>query len=59
MEEAGERIDELEDRVIESNQDEEMREKRIITNDNRLRGLSDSIMCNNIHIIGIPEREEK
>ena len=48
----------LEDRVIESNQAEQMKEK-IMQNENTHRELSDSIKNNNIHLIGISEEDER
>ena len=41
------------------NNEAEQRKERIMGHENRLRELSDSIKCNNIHIIGISEKEEK
>ena len=52
------RISDLEDKVMESNKAEQVREKNI-QNENRLGELSDSIKHNYICIIGIPEEEEK
>ena len=49
----------LEERVMESNRAEQVRGKKNMQNENKLRELSDSIKCNNIHIIGIPEEERK
>ena len=54
-----EQINDLEDRVTESNQAEQKREKRIMQNENRPKELNDSIRSNNIHIIGVPEEEER
>ena len=59
LEEAEEWIKYLEDRVMESNQPKQKREKKNYENENRLRELSDSIKLNNIHIIGVPEEERK
>ena len=47
----------LEDRVMESNQAKQKREKRITQN--RLRELSDSIQYNDIRIVGVPEGERE
>lgn len=58
LEEAEEWINDLEYRVMESNQAEQKREKRIMHSKNRLRGQSDSIKCNNILLIAVPEEEE-
>ena len=58
LEEAEEWINDLEDRVMESNQVEQVREKNM-QNDNRLSELSDSNKYNNIHIIRIPEKERQ
>jgi len=58
MGEADEQINDLEDRVMESNQAEQKRVKRIMQNENRLWKLSDSIK-HNIHIIGVPEEEKR
>ena len=51
------RISDLEDRVMESNQAEQERGKKI--NENRLRELIYTVKHNNIHIIEIPEGEER
>ena len=58
LEEAEEWINDLEDKVMESNEAEQKRERRIMQNENRLRELNDSIKCNNIHIIGIPKEQK-
>ena len=44
---------------MESTEAEEGRERRIMQNETRPRGLSDSIKCSNIHVIGIPIEEER
>ena len=44
---------------MESNQAEQIEKNRIMQKENRLSELSDHIKNNNIHIIGIPEREER
>lgn len=51
-------ISNLEDRAIESNQAEQVREKQN-KNKNRLREISDTIEHNNIHIMGIPKGEDR
>ena len=56
---AEEQINDLEDKVIESNEAKEKRESRITQHENRLGELGDSIKQNNIHIIGVPEEEER
>ena len=38
---------------------EEEREKRLKTNEESLRELWDNVKCINIHIIGVPEGEER
>ena len=40
---------------MEYNAAKQKRERRIMQHKNRLRELSDSMKCNNIHIIGILE----
>ena len=49
----------MEDKVMESNQAEQKRKKRIIQNENRLKEFSDSIKPNNILNIGVPEGERE
>ena len=58
MEEAEERISEIEDKIME-NDEAKKREKNILDHKERIRELSDSMKCNNIHIIGVPEEERK
>ena len=57
LEKAGEWINDLEDRVMVSNQVEQVREKNM-QNENRLRELSNSIEHNNI-LIGIPQKRRE
>ena len=57
LEDAEEWISDLEDRLMESNQSEQQKEKRIIKNENGLRELSNTI--NIICIIEISEEERE
>ena len=59
IEEAEERIHELEDKIIEKEEAEKKRDKKIQEYKGRIRELSDAIKWNNIRIIGIPEEEER
>ena len=38
---------------------EQKREKRLKTNEHSLRELWENVKCTNIHIMGVPEREER
>ena len=57
--EAEERISDLEDRMVEFTAAEENKEKIMKRNEDSLRDLWDNIKRNNIHIIGVPEGEER
>ena len=57
--EAEEQISELEDRLVEITAAEQNKEKRMKRKEDSLRDLWDNIKCTNIHIIGIPEGEER
>ena len=46
--EAGNRINEVEDRMVEINEAERKKEKRIKRNENHLRDLWDNVKCPNI-----------
>ena len=59
IQEAKERISEVEDRLEEIMDAEPKREKRLKTNEESLRELWDDVKCTNIHIIGVPEGEER
>ena len=48
-----------EDKIMENTEAERKRERKILEHECRLRELSDSIKCNNIHMIGVPEEEER
>ena len=56
--EAEERISDLEDRIVEFTVAEQNKEERM-KRKNSLRDLWDNIKHNNIHIIGVPEGEER
>ena len=57
--EAEEQISDLEDRIVEFTAAEQNKEKRMKRNEDSIRDLWDNIKCNNIRIIGVPEREER
>ena len=49
----------MEDRMVEINEAERKKEKRIKRNEDNLRDLWDNVKCPNIWIIGVPEEEDK
>ena len=57
--EAEERITEPEDRMVEITAVVQNKEKRMKRNEDSLRNLLDNIKWNNIHIIGVPEGEDR
>ena len=57
--EAEERISDLEDRMVEFTAVEQNKGKIMKRNEGSLRDLWDNIKCNNIHMIGVPEGEER
>ena len=59
IQEAEERISKVEDRLVEIMDVKEKREKRLKTNEESLRELWDNVKRTNIHIIGVPEGEER
>ena len=57
--EAEGQISELEDKVEKNTHNEHEKEKRLRKNKEGLKEMQDNMKRNNIHIIGIPEGEEK
>ena len=57
--EAEERTSELEDKLVEITSVEQNKERRMKRNEDSLRDLQDNIKCTNIHIIWVPEGEER
>ena len=57
--EAEDRVSEVEDRLVEINETERKKEKRIKRNEDNLRDLWDNVKCSNIRIIRVPEEEDK
>ena len=49
----------MEDIFVEITALEQNKEKRMKRNEDSLRDLWDNIKCSNIHVIGVPEREER
>ena len=45
--------------MVEINDAERKKEKRIKRNEDNFRGLWDNVKCPNIQIIGVPEEEDK
>ncbi|KAF0871395.1 LORF1 protein, partial [Crocuta crocuta] len=59
IEEAERRIGDLEDAIIEKEKSEKKGDKLIQEHERRVRELSDTIKRNNIHLIEIPEEENR
>ena len=57
--EAEERINELEDKMVEITSEEQNKVKRMKRADDSLRDLWDYIKCTNIQITWLPEEEKK
>ena len=57
--EAENMISEVEDRMVEINESERKKEKRIKRNEDNLRDLQDDMKRSSIRIIGVPEEEDK
>ena len=55
--EAEDRISELEDKMVEINESERKKEKRIKRNEDRLRDLWSNVKCPNFQVIGVPEED--
>ena len=53
------RISEVEDRMVEINEAERKKEKRIKRKEENLRDLWDNVKCHNIQITGVPEEDKK
>ena len=59
MEEVEERIIEIENNIMANEEAEKKRDKKILDHEGKIRELSDSMKCNNIHVIRVPEEEER
>ena len=59
LDEAEDRISELEDKVDKNTQKEQEKEKRLRKKEEVKREMQDNMKHNNICIIGIPEGEEE
>ena len=57
--EAEDNTSEVDDRMVEINETERKKEKRIKRNEDNLRDLQDSVKRPNIRIIGVPEEDRK
>ena len=57
--EAEERINDLEDKIVEITAAEQNKQKRMKRIEDSLRDLWDNMKRTNIRIIGVPEEEEK
>ena len=57
--EAEGRISEVDDSMVDINESEKKKEKRIKRNEDNLRDLWDNVKDTNIWIIGVPGEEEK
>ena len=52
-------ISDLEDRMVEFTAMEQNKEERMKRNEDSLRDIWNNIKCNDIHMIGVPEGEER
>ena len=56
---AEDRINEIEDRMVEINEPKRKKEKQIKINEDNLRDIQDNMKHSNIRIIGVPEEKDK
>ena len=59
MDEAEQRISDVEYKLTENSEAEKKREVKVKEHDLRIREISDSLKVNNIRIIGVPEEKER
>ena len=59
MNDAEERISDLEDRLMEITQSKQQTKKQMKSNESSIRDLWDNIKQANLHIIGIPKGDER
>ena len=59
MDKAEEQLSDVEDSIMENNEAEKKRKRKVLDHKCRLRGLNDSLNHNNICIIRVPEDEER
>ena len=59
MDEAEQRISNIEDKPIENKEAEKKREIKAKEHNLRIREISDSLKRNNIKLIGVPEKEQR
>ena len=59
IKEAEDRISKVEDRMVEINETERKKEKRIKRNEDNFRDLWDNVKHPNIRVIGVPEEDKK
>ena len=57
--ETEDRISVVEDKMVEKNEAERKKEKRIKRNEDNLRDLWDNVKCPNIRIIGVRRRQKE
>ena len=57
--EAEDSISEVENKMVEVNEAERKKEKRIKRNEDNLRDLWNNVKCPKIQVIGVPEEEDK
>ena len=55
MDEAEERISDIEDKIMENNEAEKKRERKVLDVEDRLRELSNFLKCDNTYTLGIQE----
>ena len=54
MEKTEGRISDIEDEIMENDEAKKKGDKKILDHEGSIRKLSDSMKCNNIHIIKVP-----
>ena len=52
-------VSDIEDKIMDNNEAEEKRERKVFDHECRLQELSNSLKHNNTYIIGVPKKEER